>query len=119
MKAPLYDRLGRFDGISAIVNDVVDLHLVNPLIKTRFAKSDIAKLKETATLFFCAGAGGPEAYGGKDMVAAHRSMNISEQEFVATLDDTLAALDKNKVGAEERMEVLAILYSLKDQIVRV
>jgi hemoglobin len=119
MKASLYDRLGGFDGICAIVNDVVDLHLVNPLIKTRFANSDIAKLKKNATLFFCAGGGGPESYPGKDMLAAHRSMNISEQEFVTALDDTLAALDKNRVEAEERMEVLAILYSLKDQIVRV
>jgi hemoglobin len=119
MKASLYDRLGGYNGISAIVTDTVDRHLVNPLIKARFAKSDIAKLKTTATLFFCAGGGGPQAYTGKDMLLAHRSMNISEQEFVAALDDTLAALDKNGVGAEERMEVLAILYSLKDQIVRV
>lgn len=119
MKTSLYARLGGFDGISTIVNDVVDLHLVNPLIKARFVNSDIAKLKETATLFFCAGGGGPESYTGKDMLAAHRSMNISEQEFVSALDDTLAALDKHGVGADERMEVLAILYSLKDQIVRV
>lgn len=119
MSASLYDRLGGIARISAIVNDLVDLHLTNPLINARFAKSDVSALKKNATLFFCAGSGGPEVYAGKDMLAAHKSMNISEQEFIAVLDDALAALDKHGVGAQERMEVLAILYSLKSHVVRV
>jgi len=118
MKASLYDRLGGFDRISKIVNDLVDLHIANPLINTRFANSDAAALKQKATAFFCAGIGGTETYTGKDMVSAHRGMNISEQEFIAVIDDALAALDKNGVGAEERMEVLAILYSMKSQVTR-
>lgn len=118
MKASLYDRLGGFNGISQIVNDLVDLHLANPLINSRFVNSDAAALKENATLFFCAGNGGSENYAGKDMVSAHKGMNISEQEFIAVIDDALAALDKNGVGAEERMEVLAILYSMKSQVTR-
>ncbi|HLE66776.1 MAG TPA: hypothetical protein VI730_06480 [Burkholderiales bacterium] len=46
-------------------------------------------------------------------------MNISEQEFVAVLDDILAAMDKNKLGDQEKREVLAIAYSLKAEVIRV
>ena len=37
----LYERLGGTDGITRIANDVVDFHLTNPRISTRFAKSDV------------------------------------------------------------------------------
>lgn len=118
-KASLYERLGGFDRITAIVNNLVDLHMANPLIMSRFENADPQKLKESATLFFCAGSGGAETYPGKDMLAVHKRMNISEQEFITVFDDALAALDANQVGPDERMEVLAILYSMKGQVVRV
>lgn len=95
-------------------------HLANPIVGVRFRHvRDLEALKAHAVDFFCAGSGGTETYSGRDMRVAHAGMNISEQEFVATLDDILAALDKNGVGPQERQEVLAILYSLKDDIVRV
>lgn len=119
LSSTLYERLGGHRGISAIVNDLVDLHFANPLIQARFAKSDAVKVKSAAALFFCAGSGGPEVYAGKDMLDAHHGMNISEQEFLAVLDDALEALAKNRVGAQEQMEVLYILYSMRKQVVRV
>lgn len=116
----LYERLGRREGITRIVRDLMKNHLANPLIKSRFeASEDLERVERRAIEFFCAGAGGPEAYSGKDMVATHKGMNISEQEFVATIDDAMAALDKNGVDADTRTDVLAILWSLKDQVVRV
>jgi len=42
----LYERLGGTKGITKIVNALVDLHLSNPKIATRFAASDIAALKK-------------------------------------------------------------------------
>jgi hemoglobin len=69
--------------------------------------------------FFCAGAGGPETYTGQDMLATHKGMNISEQEFVAVVDDAMAALESNGIDAGTRNDVLAILWSLKGQVIRV
>ena len=69
--------------------------------------------------FFCAGSGGPETYSGQDMVATHKGMNISEQEFVAVLDDAMASLETNGIDAPTRTEVLGILWSLKGEVVRV
>ena len=117
----LYDRLGGACGIAAIVDDIVALHLSNPLIKARFAAispEKLSALKKTTCDFFGAGSGGPEVYAGRDLVTAHKGMNINEQELVAAIDDVVAALDKNGVGQNEKNEVVAILYSLKNQVVR-
>ena len=120
MSKSLYERLGGAQGIAKIVDDVVAGHLANPLVQTRFQNvEDLQHLKQMACEFFAAGSGGPEKYTGKDMRAAHKGMNISEQEFVAVLDDILAAMDKNKLGDQEKREVLAIAYSLKAEVIRV
>ncbi|MEO8120156.1 MAG: group 1 truncated hemoglobin, partial [Rhodoferax sp.] len=66
-----------------------------------------------------AGAGGPVTYTGKDMLAAHKGMNISEQEYLAVTDDIVGAMNKNGIDEDTRKDVIAILYSLKDQIIRV
>jgi hemoglobin len=116
----LYDRLGGAKGIAQIVDDLVANHLRNPLIKTRFENvKDLEHAKRMAREFFCAGAGGPETYTGKDMIAAHKGMNISEQEYLAAMDDIVEALSKNKMGEDTVKDVIAILYSLKGQIIRV
>lgn len=116
----LYERLGRFDGITRIVNDVMDAHLANPAVRTRFeAVKDLDHAKKMAVEFFCAGCGGPEPYTGRDLLVAHKGMNISEQEYLAVMDDILAALEKNDIDPATRGEVTAILYSLKGQIIRV
>jgi hemoglobin len=45
-------------------------------------------------------------------------MNISEQELVAAMDDIVAAMTKNGYDQAEKNEVVAILYSLKGDVVR-
>jgi hemoglobin len=120
VSASLYDRLGGAAGISAIVDDVVANHLANPAVQNRFmAVKDVEHLKKMAREFFCAGSGGPEAYTGRDMRTTHRGMNISEQEYLAVMDDIMAALDKHRIDDVTKKDVLAILYSLKGDIIRV
>jgi hemoglobin len=115
----LYERLGGSEGITAIANDLVDLHISNPRIAPRFASSDAAALKNAAAAFFIAGSGGPDVYKGKDMLSTHRGMNIDDSEFITVLDDAMNALEKNGVGQREKEEVLYILYSMKADVVRV
>jgi hemoglobin len=119
MSQSLFERLGGIDGITRLASDVVDNHVTNKAIATRFANSDIAKLKNGAATFFIAGTGGPSVYAGKDMLATHKGMNISALEFMAVLDDALAALNKNNIGQREQEEVLFVLYSMRSQIVLV
>jgi hemoglobin len=115
----LYDRLGKREGIARITRSLIDNHLANPLVSVRYAGTDMKKVEQRVIEFFCAGAGGPETYTGKDMLATHKGMNISEQEFVAVVDDAMAALQSNGIDADTRNAVLAILWSLKGEVIRV
>ncbi len=116
----LYDRLGRRDGITRITRELIKNHLANPLVSRRYAQiDDMDRVERNVIDFFCAGAGGPEIYRGKDMLATHRGMNVNEQEFVAVIDDAMAALETCDVDLPTRNEVLAILWSMKGEVVRV
>ena len=116
----LYERLGRRDGITRITRSLIRNHLANPLVKARYeASPNIERVEQRAIEFFCAGSGGPESYSGQDMLTTHRGMNISEQEFVSVVDDAMAALASNGIDIDTRNEVLAILWSLKGDVIRV
>jgi hemoglobin len=115
----LYDRLGRHEGITRITRTLIENHMANPLVNARYAASDMQKVERRVVEFFCAGAGGPETYTGKDMLATHKGMNINEQEFVTVVDDAMAALESHGIDPATRNEVLAILWSLKREVVRV
>lgn len=118
MSETLYERLGGSEGIVAIANDLVDIHMENPRIAKRYAASDPIAVKKAAADFFITGSGGPDVYEGKDMIETHKGMNIDNDEFMAVLDDAVIVLDKNNIGQREKEEVLYILFSLKDQVVR-
>jgi hemoglobin len=116
----LYERLGSRAGITRITQQLMKNHLANPLVKSRYERSeDLARVERRAIEFFCAGTGGTESYSGSDMLATHRGMNISEQEFVAVLDDAMNALEQCGIETSTRNEVLGVLWSLKKDIVRV
>jgi len=120
MTTTLYQRLGGAEGMARLVDDVVAAHLLNPIVKTRFENvKDLDHLKQMAREFFSAGSGGPVSYTGKDMLAAHKGMNISEQEYLAVMDDIVGAMNKNGLGEDAKKDVIAILYSLKGEIIRV
>ena len=124
MSESLYERLGGEKGIKTLVDDVVEAHMNNPLIKVRFLPyrnepERLATIKQHLCDFFGAGTGGLEQYGGREMPEAHRGMNISAQEYMAAVDDILSTLDKHKIDEHTRKDVLAIAYSLKDQIIHV
>lgn len=123
MARTLYNRLGEIKGITKLVDDVVNLHMGNPTISPRFVPyrdqpDRLRLIKQHTVHFFCAGSGGPQEYKGRDMVTTHKGMNISEQEFMAVVDDILEAMDVNNYGDEEKKDVLAILYSLKGGVIR-
>ncbi|MGO4915622.1 group I truncated hemoglobin [Pseudogemmobacter sp. W21_MBD1_M6] len=119
MSDTLFTRLGGTEAITRIASEMVDYHVANPLIAARFAGSDVPAMKKIAADFFVTGSGGPQVYAGKDMRSAHRHMNISDMEFMATVDDLMLALSNSGVGDHEKAEVLYIFYSLRPEVVGV
>jgi hemoglobin len=117
-EASLYNRLGGEERIRDIVTTIFNKHQANPAVNVRYADSDPDEVIRLVTEFVCSGTGGPQAYTGKDMVAAHRGMNINEQEYLAVLDDIVESLQEHGVGQREQEELLMTCYSLKGDIVR-
>lgn len=119
MPDTLFSRLGGSAGITRIASDLVDNHIANPLIAARFSGSDVPKMKQLAADFFSLGSGGPQVYTGKDMLSAHKHMNISDNEFMAAVDDLMKALTTEGVGDREKADVLYIFYQLRPDVVGV
>lgn len=122
MNQTLFERLGGSEGISVIVDDVVDAHMNNPSIKVRFlpyleTPERLAEIKRHTVDFFNAGSGGDAIYAGRDMPTAHRGMNISHAEYMYAVDDIFRVLDKHEIDQTSKSEVLFILWSLKDMII--
>lgn len=118
----LFERLGGTNGISSIVDDVVDAHIKNPSISARFLPyleqpEKLAVIKKHTVEFFSAGSGGPVTYTGRDMLTTHKGMNISPAEYMYVIDDIMQVLDKHKIEDESKKDVLAILWSLKEMII--
>jgi len=65
-QAYLYERLGKVEGITALVDDIVDAHYVNSVIQHRFLPYkdmpeypvNVNMVKKHTVDFFCAGSGG-------------------------------------------------------------
>ncbi|HYM33712.1 MAG TPA: group 1 truncated hemoglobin [Candidatus Cybelea sp.] len=113
----LYDRLGGQPAINAVVDDFVANVAADPVINARFKNTDIAKLKQSLRDQICAGTGGPCTYKGKDMVQAHKGMNVSNAEFNAMGGDMLKTLNKLSVPDKEKNEVMTMLGSMQASVV--
>lgn len=114
---PLYDRLGGKPAITAVVDDFVANVAADRRINRRFANANIPRLKAMLVDQICEASGGPCTYTGASMVDAHKGMRISDAEFGALVEDLVRSLDKFKVGAQEKNDLLAALGGLKPQVV--
>jgi hemoglobin len=119
-ETPIFERLGGREGVFQLVEKVIANHLCHPIVGRRFQNAPMGeeKLKEHASEFFCTGLSGVPTYEGRELAEAHRGMNISEEEFVAVIDDIIAAMEASAVGEREQGEVLRILWGMKPDVVR-
>lgn len=119
---PLYDRLGGKQAITAVVDEFVSRVAADKRINAFFAATaaDAARLsafKGKLVDQICQASGGPCKYAGKDMKTAHAGMGISGADFDALVEDLAGALDKFKVGAPEKDQLLGALAPMKSDIV--
>jgi hemoglobin len=117
----LYVRLGGKKGVTAVVNDFVSRLKADTRVSSFFAAttSDPARLAKFKQHFFekiCQAAGGPCKYTGKDMKSAHSGMKITSDNFNAVVEDLTGALDKYKVGDNEKNQLLGVLSPMKADI---
>ena len=113
----LYDRLGGKPAITAVVDDFVGNVAADNRINKRFAGTDIPQLKTRLVDQVCEATGGPCKYTGRTMRDAHTGMKITDAEFGALVEDLVKSLDKFKVPAKEKNELLGALGGMKGDIV--
>ncbi|MBI3249017.1 MAG: group 1 truncated hemoglobin [Deltaproteobacteria bacterium] len=116
----LYTRLGGYDAISAVANDLLP-RLISDAQLGRFwahrGTDGVLREKQLLIDFLCSCAGGPLYYRGRDMVTAHRGMKIDASDWTLFLGHLHATLDAFQVPVTERSEVLAFIDSLRANIV--
>ena len=118
--ATLYARLGGYDAVAAVADDLLPRLMSDPQLG-RFwahrAADSIRREKQLLIDFLCANAGGPLYYTGRDMVASHKGMGISVVDWKIFLGHLRATLDRFQVPEKERLEVLAFVESTRAAIV--
>ena len=119
----LYDRLGGLYNIAVVVDDFIDRVMgdprlnANPRVDEAHHRVSPQGFKYYVTEMLCWAAGGPQTYSGRTMGDSHRHLMITDEEWVAFMEDLQQSLDKFEVPQPEQDEVTAIVESTKEAIV--
>ena len=116
----LYDRLGGYNALAAVVDDFVGRLVTDKQFEKFFVghSTDSKKrIRQHILDQFCAATGGPCIYTGRDMKTSHAGLDITEAQWDAAAKHLVASLDKFKVPEKEKGEVLAFVTTLKKDIV--
>lgn len=116
----LYQRLGGYDAIAAVADDLLARLKADPQLARFWAhRGDDGLRREQQLLvnFLCSSAGGPLYYTGRDMKLIHEGMRISESDWTAFMTHLEATLAAFQVPQAERDAVVAFVNSTKADIV--
>jgi hemoglobin len=119
MGSSLYERLGRKDAITAVVEDFVARCAGDDRINGKFARTDSPRLKTMLIDQVCEATGGPCTYSGRTMKETHDGMGVTAGEFDALVEDLVATLDQFSVPKAEQDELLGLLGPMRGEIVEV
>jgi hemoglobin len=116
----LYERLGGYDAIAAVVDDFVGRLIQDPQFSRFFvglSNDSKKRVRQHIVDQFCAAAGGPCIYTGRAMRTSHEGLGITEADWNAAAKHLVATLDKFKVPKKEKDDLLAFVSSVKKDIV--
>ena len=116
----LYERLGGYDAISAVANNLLPRLQADPQLGRYWqhrGEDGVRREKQLLIDFLCSSAGGPLYYTGRDMVTSHKGMKITESDWSAFLGHLKDTLETFQVPQAERDRVVAFIQSTKADIV--
>jgi hemoglobin len=117
---PLYERLGGYNALASVVDEFMKrLAEDKQLARFLVGLSDDSKkrLRQHLLNQFCQATGGPCLYTGRDMKTVHTGLKITESDWDIAAKALVATLDKFNVPKKEKDELVAIVVSLKKDIV--
>lgn len=116
----LYDRLGGYDAITAVVNELLP-RLMSDSQLERFwnnrGEDGINREKQLLIDYLCSSAGGPMLYTGRDNKTSHKGMGISESDWEKFIGHLNATLDIFQLPQQERSDLLGFIDSTRADIV--
>lgn len=116
----LYQRLGGYDAIAALVDDFVGRLASDPHFARFFQGSSADSRRHRRQLLveqLCEAAGGPCYYTGRSMKASHQGLGITGADWDLMLKHLTESFDKLHVRPPERKAVLGIVAGTKGDIV--
>lgn len=116
----LYERLGGYDAIAAVANDLLPRMQADAQLGRFYqhrGEDGLRRSRQILIDYLCSSAGGPLYYTGRDMKVTHKGMKISESDWSAFLGYLNDTLDTLQVPQPERKEVVALMQSTKAEIV--
>ena len=119
-KNSLYNRLGGYDVIAALVDNMLEL-LKQDRRFGRFGTGrnldSHRRARQLSVDLICHLAGGPSFYMGRDMKISHEGLAITENEWEVSIDYARQALETLGIGTREMNEVVSLLEQFKADIV--
>ncbi len=120
MEKSLYERLGGYNAIAAVLDDLSGRLVADKQIGRYFVgqcTDSRKKFRQLMVDMLCEATGGPCIYTGRDMKTVHTGLGITESDWQVGVKLINATLDKFKVPQKERNEVLSTVSGLKLDIV--
>ncbi len=118
----LYERLGGYEAISAVVDVFAQKLFDDPVVGVRFVgMSDDSRegFRQKNKNLICNVTGGPCKIISRPAGVAHGGLGIKASEFDIVVGHLVSTLDSFDVPAAEQEELLAIVATLRPDIVEV
>jgi hemoglobin len=115
-QSSLYERLGGAAAVDAAVDIFYRKVLSDARISHFFDTVDMDAQRAKQKSFLTVAFGGPNAYSGKDMRAAHARMKLTEAHFDAVMENLGSTLKELKVPDALIGEAAAIAASVKNDV---
>ena len=113
----LYEVFGGEEGVSRIVDSMVDISLKDSRIAEILMASDLVRLRRTLKEQFCYILAGPCDYTGRDMASSHKDHGITNREFNALVENLQLAMSQEGVPFRAQNKLLAKLAPMQRDIV--
>src|SRR5260370_41264752 len=116
-KDSLYSRLGGYDAIAAVADDLLPRLRSDPRLQRFWTspRSIDTNNRERQLLVDCisASAGGPTFYLGRDMKTSHKGMEIDQEDYTALKKQLAVTLEKSYVPELDGVDVVTSISSIE------
>ena len=116
-KTSLFERIGGSKAIEATVKKFYSKVLLDPAVNYFFKNVDMKKQEDKLRLFIQMAFGGENKYTGKNMRDGHKGLNIKNQHYDIILRHLQESLQELDVNLALIKEVIAIVETLRPDIV--